>query len=156
MLVGTSNPVEFLKDSENRRFPVVSVRGEIDLQALERDRDQLWGEAVHEVRKMGVDHVTLPPALWEVAEKHSQNFRAISVFEEWFSEWISNNPVLTLVTADLDIEIPDDVAKKTHNQERSRVLNAFGYVRKMERVDGKSRRVWRKVLPTIPTIPTFL
>ena len=41
---GTVNPSEYLHDDENRRFWPVKV-GTIDLEGLERDRDQLWAEA---------------------------------------------------------------------------------------------------------------
>ena len=47
VLVSTTNEQTFLTDSTgNRRFWPVRV-GEIDLEGLVRDRDQIWAEAVH-------------------------------------------------------------------------------------------------------------
>jgi len=51
IFVGTTNLVEYLGDPTGARryFPIRC--GRIDLEALQRDRDQLWAEAVHEYRE---------------------------------------------------------------------------------------------------------
>ena len=140
ILVGTTNPVEFLKDTRNRRFPVLSVERKIDLDGLRRDRDQLWGEAAAESEKMG-DSVILPEALWEEAEAHSAQHRVLSPFEEWATDWLEDEGWPDWVTAEkVRKEMPDG----THNAEVGRVMNHFGYKRGQRRINGKKRRTWNR------------
>ena len=47
VFVGTTNDTEYLSDpTGNRRYWVITCGEDIDLEGLERDRDQLWAEAV--------------------------------------------------------------------------------------------------------------
>jgi hypothetical protein len=67
IFVGTTNNIEYLKDTTgNRRFWPVRV-GEIDIKALKRDRDQLWAEACE--RESEGASIRLPRRLWPVAAK---------------------------------------------------------------------------------------
>jgi hypothetical protein len=46
IIVGTTNDTEFLTDiTGNRRYPVIDVSGEIDIESVALHRDQLWAEA---------------------------------------------------------------------------------------------------------------
>jgi len=148
VIVGTSNPREFLKDSQNRRFPVLEVKQHIDLGALRRDRDQLFAEALADVEAFKDEddyHVHLPAALWDEAEAHSQQFRSISAFEEWFTDWIAQRGSPNWFTGnDLKTGIAEELQQAVHNAEKARVLNAAGYQRGREYVNGKRTWIWKK------------
>ncbi|WP_298870913.1 virulence-associated E family protein [uncultured Bradyrhizobium sp.] len=65
IFVATTNNDQYLKDGTgNRRFWPVRV-GEIDLEALRLDRDQLWAEAA--AAEATGEPLVIPAALWSVA-----------------------------------------------------------------------------------------
>ena len=131
IVVGTANPVEILKDTQNRRFPILAVKRPIDHAALERDRQHLFGECMAELQHYVADgkaHITLPEALWDEAERHSKDYRVISYFEEWFMDWMVNNPdVVKFTSGQLKLDMNTAEIKMPHRQEWGRVLRTHGW-----------------------------
>ena len=80
VLIGTTNSEAYLDDSTgNRRFWPVKT-GEIKLDELARDKDQLWAEAVAWYK--GGASIRLEPNLYEDATKQQEARRAIDPWEE--------------------------------------------------------------------------
>lgn len=80
VIVGTTNDSRYLRDTTgNRRFWPVAVTG-FDLDALRRDRDQLWAEAA--AREGEGAPIRLDPALWGEAAAEQDARRVEDPFYE--------------------------------------------------------------------------
>ncbi|MFN3275072.1 MAG: VapE domain-containing protein [Paracoccus sp. (in: a-proteobacteria)] len=80
VIVGTTNDSRYLRDTTgNRRFWPVAVEG-FNLDALRRDRDQLWAEAA--AREAEGVPIRLDPALWADAEAEQDARRVEEPFYE--------------------------------------------------------------------------
>lgn len=80
IVAGTTNDARYLRDlTGNRRFWPVAVEG-FDLEALRRDRDQLWAEAAH-LEAQGVT-IRLDPSLWDAAAAEQDARRVEDPFYE--------------------------------------------------------------------------
>lgn len=66
VFIGTTNEGGYLTDpTGNRRFWPLEVLAEVDLEALRRDRDQLWAEAA--VLEEAGESIVLDHGLWDLA-----------------------------------------------------------------------------------------
>jgi predicted P-loop ATPase len=115
IFVGTTNSYEYLlSKTGNRRFWPVRV-GRIDVEALRRDRDQIWAEAA-QAEASGAS-IMLPEALWIVAGEEQEKRRKTDLWEgaierfldarrELEKPWVSPaevaQQVLTMTLKDLD------------------------------------------------------
>ena len=81
VMIGTTNlRVGYLKDSTGgRRFWPVTLQG-FDIEALQRDRDQLWAEAA--VREAAGESIRLARELWAAAGIKQEQRRAADPWEE--------------------------------------------------------------------------
>jgi hypothetical protein len=80
ILIGTTNDNTYLRDTTgNRRFWPVKT-GRIDLEALQRDRDQLWAEAAS-VEK-GREPLAIPETLYTAAAEQQEQRRMKDPWEE--------------------------------------------------------------------------
>lgn len=75
IIIGTTNHTDYLTDSTgNRRYWPVFV-GDVDIDGLLRDRDQLWAEAV--VMWQRSEHYVMPPELYPAAAEEQDKRRSV-------------------------------------------------------------------------------
>jgi len=84
---GSTNEPAFLRDTEDRRFWPIRV-GRFDLDALRRDRDQLWGEA--SAAEATGESIRLDQKLWgaaaEVQTEHRIEDPWVTMLQEYLGD----------------------------------------------------------------------
>jgi predicted P-loop ATPase len=163
MCIGTTNEAEFLADvTGNRRWYPLDVVRMVDVEAIARDREQLWAEAVHLFHTQGV--------LWEDALRESQKLNIqdkYMISSEWtltISKWLdkpyknSKTPrqLGFVTTADvltdcMGISIAD-AHKDVLKREIGKALRALGFTKGNRRIDGVQTKCFvLRVLPDTPS-----
>ena len=137
--VGTLNPegVGYLKDpTGNRRFWPVKVKV-FDLDALRRDRDQLWAEAA-ELEAKG-ESIRLDPSLWGEAAKVQAERQASDPWIEAIGEAlgdlegkVKSEDLWTIVN------IPVGARTQEHNNRLGKAMQALGWARDKMRFGGRN------------------
>ena len=140
--IATTNDSSYLQDvTGNRRFWPVHVT-QLDRDALVRDRDQLWAEAVHCYRA-GVQWFL---HAGEIPEFHSQQQERV-VCDPWEEvltvSWLPSRGAVPFSASDVLMHLEIDPGKRTQmdNNRVGRVLRKLGYERVKVKVDGKAQ--WR-------------
>jgi hypothetical protein len=152
IFIATTNEDEYLKSQTgNRRFwPVkVAVTGGIDIDALRRDRDQLWAEAA-KAEAEGASLV-LPEELWGAARAAQEGRRVTDPWEDTLmdvrgfvvtndqeekEERISSHELLWI-----KLGITNKDVTSLHTQRLKQTMNQLGWIGpKHIRVGGKTQR----------------
>lgn len=148
VLVGTTNKLAVLTDETGgRRFWPVWV-DRCDIEALKRDRDQLFAEAVH-LYKAKATWWEMPSSTLEHQEGAREHDEIEAVIGEYLEGVVPGRGVTIqeIWTECLHFELRE---LQRHNQLRiSRALRALGWSadNKPERRDSRVVRVWRPIKP---------
>jgi hypothetical protein len=159
IVIGTSNTNELLDDptGERRWLPVTA--GEVDVESLERDRDQLWAEGAARFRAAGI--------AWEEAERLARDVHAdFKVTDDSWSvliaRWLetvpgpfprigetpraTKNGDAPFAMADLLVGIGVDPARITRSDElrAGKILRVASFESGAHRVGEVFARRWRK------------
>lgn len=147
VMIGTSNDDDFLTDEENRRWlPMRVTKG--DVEAIKRDRLQLWAEAAARWKQSGIQ--------WERAqsmavEKHAE-FEAADVWEPEIRQWLeeANWPEVVRLHDVLLQAVGLDTRKINRTDERrgARIMKRCGYDRRTMRVNGRVQKAWALIEDT--------
>jgi hypothetical protein len=143
IFVGTTNEHKYLKDrTGNRRFLPIKT-GAIDLEALRRDRDQLWAEAA-KLEAEG-ESIGLPQELWAVAAAEQEERLEDDPWQEKLAT-VRGRAVgdeVRTYTADLLSEVLGIPVERQHNGHAKRVtalMRELGWEPDKFKVAGKTMR----------------
>jgi hypothetical protein len=150
VFAGTTNADAYLADETgNRRFWPVKV-GKIDIDAIQRDRDQLWAEAVHAFKaaeKWWLDREVEQAAAEEQAER-----RITDPWEELVLPWLVGRAGDVTIADIMQTALGLDTAKRDQPAQNrvARILRANGWERVRVRILGERGYVYRRVSPLSP------
>ena len=143
IVIGTTNSQYYLKDTTgNRRFWPVRVKG-FNLEAIKRDRTQLWAEAA-QLETEGVS-IRLDPNLWALAAKAQEKRRVDDPWEQ----------VVTTTLGDIQgrikvedvwqiVQVPINRRTQFENERIGEVMKRLGFERHQAGVvvDGVKKIRW--------------
>lgn len=150
VMAGTINPVQgYLEDpTGNRRFLPVKVGRKIDIEAIARDKEQLWAEAVHLYRQKY--------PLW-IDDEMMDKLRMVQISREIINPWLPDIEVLVrgkdfvsnqIIWETLGIE------KSRRNQKDfatiSKIMVGLGYKPVRKRFSGVREYGWQIEAQEVP------
>jgi hypothetical protein len=148
VIQGTTNDEQFLNDPTGARRWLPLGVGDVDVEGIARDRDQLWAEALRMHTAVGVEWC----AAHTLAEGVHGDYRTEDSWEEVIERWLAT-PELdgTLPGADgvtvhqvlseaLGMSAKD--ASTAHQTRIGKILRALGFERVVVWSAGKTARKW--------------
>ncbi|MEW4461322.1 VapE domain-containing protein [Roseibium algicola] len=150
IFVGTTNEERYLKDrTGNRRFLPVKT-GEIDLERLRADRDQLWAEA-SKLEQNG-ESIVLPKDLWALASAEQDERleedpwleKLAQIDGKAFGEEVR---VLTAEVLELTLGIPPDRQHNGHTKRLSALMRELGWEPGKFKIGRKTPRGFKRPKP---------
>ncbi|MFW6585573.1 VapE domain-containing protein [Acinetobacter baumannii] len=141
VFAGTTNEGQYLRDPTGaRRFWPIACE-KIDLQWLENNREQLFAEAVYQVRN-GATWWEVPE---DAAREQTDGRRETDPWEDFISEKFQfRNRITTSEVLDaLDIPLVHQTSKE--QRRIADALKALGFERKKTRLPGSTKPVWAYV-----------
>jgi Virulence-associated protein E len=142
VFIGTTNEEHYLRDETgNRRNWGVKLNGAFDIEALKRDRDQLWAEA--SFREAAGESIRLDESLWPATAKEQNQRMVADPFDDvlehalgYLDGKISSLSVLTI------LNIPEGQRTPTLDMRAANAMKRLGWERPGNAiwVDGKTAR----------------
>jgi predicted P-loop ATPase len=147
VFAGSINPPVggYLKDPTGaRRFWPVACRGMINRADLERDRDQLWAEALHRYNA-GAAWWLETPELEELATTEQRARFAADVWEEKIASWLGDRADVGIWEVMEDaLDLSHDLMTQSVQNRVARILTHLGFVHYRPNKDGKREHRYRR------------
>ena len=146
VIAGSTNEENWINDpTGGRRFWPVRV-GNINIEMLEEQRDQLWAEAIHRYKQGEKSYIADNDPVFEAAVAEQQARYTGDVWDEMVKQGlpdvtgdITTDKILTQI-----INLP---VERWTNREKYRIgaiMRSLGYESKPKRINSKVYRVWYK------------
>lgn len=152
VIIGTTNPSLYLKDpTGNRRFWPVLVE-KFDVEAIRRDRDQLWAEAAH--REAAGDSIRLSPSLYGDAQTEQDGRMDADPWEPILIEKFGHEKYVRSAASEVwdAVNVPIDRRTEWMSSRISQIMIRLGFrsmtIRKGESITrgwGRGHRSQRKL-----------
>lgn len=144
VFIATTNEGQYLRDrTGNRRFWPVKC-GEVDLQALREDRDQLFAEAVQSYRAGEQWHFTQPDIIHAAqVEQHAR-----VEHDPWLTDIAGfvagKDGVTTSQLLDM-LEIPRGKSSAPHAKRIAGIMRDLGFADQIDKQGGQREVIWSRV-----------
>jgi predicted P-loop ATPase len=133
IIIGTTNSDSYLADMTGaRRFWPVKVK-KFDIEAIRRDRDQLWAEAA--AREKAGESIRLDESLWSDAGLHQEARREVDAWEETIDVFLDTLVAVSgrkSITADalwVALNIPVERRDRYGAKRIAEIMQRFGFER---------------------------
>lgn len=150
VIVGTTNEDNFLSDpTGSRRIWPVEVPDKLNLDHVERDRDQLWAEAVYAFRQNEPWYLTEDDDESDLTEVH-EKFADVDAWETVIARFLKGledpSEVTVATIMERCLQLPVGAWKKSEQMKVAGILRRLGY--KKATLTGYAGRYKAWVLPT--------
>ena len=164
IMAGTTNKEHILTDDENRRHPVLTIEGRIDLDWIRTNIRQIWAQARHEffdmlfryntgqpvdaktegilISETGRPRVQIPEIYWEELAERTERHRQPSELEDWLRDEFLVLHDGFLLRGQRLMDASKARFGKVYSQELSNSMRACGWHKQRTTLDGKLVTVW--------------
>ena len=153
VFAGTINPPEnggrYLKDPTGaRRIWPVACRGMLDRAGVERDRDQLWAEAVHRF-KAGASWWLETPELEALATAEQEARFVIDLWEDDVRIWVGDRSDVSVAEFSSTLGVAPERHSQAAQTRIAKILKgSLGFTKyRPQTAKGRENRYWRGALP---------
>lgn len=145
VFIGTTNEHDFLVDEQNRRWLPITVSA-VDVEAIKRDREQLWAEGLALWMEQGIKWALAQELAVEKHEDHKVSDNWADIVEQWLADHGAANCLKTNDILLQAIGLDPRHVTRVHETRAARILTQLGYTRITKRIDKKVQKVWVKTI----------
>ena len=145
ILAGSTNEYEYLKDmTGNKRFWPVKCGNRIDFEALVKDRDQLWAEAVHLFQNDYPWWIPEGDPLFELCSKAQEQRMMSHIWDEIVIDYCDRAGFNSVSISDIlrdALKIESGKFKRSDEMAVAGILKRHGFEKKLTRKNNKWERI---------------